>query len=65
MPPGAYRIQVNAAGFLPYESNTLQVLATPVTLNVPLERSVGTVRQVNVVVPPPAQTKVYLPQVAR
>ncbi len=41
VPPGFYRIQVTAPGFMPFESHTLQVFNTPVTLDIPLRRAPG------------------------
>ena len=66
VPPGAYRIRVSAPGFLPYESNTLLVVATQVTLNVPLERT-NALTAVGVTTPPtPTLAKfVFLPMITR
>lgn len=41
VPPGSYRIQVTAPGYLPYVSQTLRVLNDPVTLHIPLKRKGG------------------------
>lgn len=41
VPPGSYRIQVTAPGYLPYVSQTLQVINDPVTLHIPLKRAGG------------------------
>ena len=43
VPPGSYRIQVTALGFLPYDSVVLQVTSAPISLNVGLERTNGAV----------------------
>jgi plastocyanin len=64
VPPGAYRIRVVAPGFLPYESNTLVVQTTPVTLNVPLERT-GTLTAVTAVTPSGQKKLVFLPMITR
>ncbi|HOG45045.1 MAG TPA: hypothetical protein PLJ35_10605 [Anaerolineae bacterium] len=44
VPPGSYRIRVTAPGYLPYESRTLQVLSTPITIHIPLRRALGNLR---------------------
>jgi uncharacterized repeat protein (TIGR01451 family) len=44
VPPGKYRIQVHAPGYLPYTSPIIEVVAAPVTVNVPLRRATGPTR---------------------
>ena len=61
VPPGAYRLNVAAPGFLPYDSPVLQVIETPITHNVPLERSGGVQRNVATVPP----IRIFLPYVRR
>lgn len=61
VPPGAYRMTVNAPGFLPFDSPVLQVVADPVTFHIPLERSAGTLR--DVAIQPPH--RLFLPLVQR
>ena len=41
VPPGNYRIHVTAPGYLSYNSQVLQVVDAPVTLNVPMQRATG------------------------
>ncbi len=61
VPPGAYRLNVATPGFLPYDSPVLQVIETPITHNVPLERSGGVQRNVATVPP----IRIFLPYVRR
>lgn len=59
VPPGKYRIQARAPGFVPFESQVLEVITTPVTLNVPMKR-VGRTQQAA-----GPRYSIYLPAVMR
>jgi len=59
VPPGKYRILANAPGYLPYESDIIEVIANPVTMHIPMQRTTGRVQSVF------SKYKVYLPAVIR
>ncbi len=62
VPPGFYRIQVTASGFLPFTSQTVQVTTTLVTVHVPMKRATGPITSVQVVT---STRNIYLPVVRR
>jgi uncharacterized repeat protein (TIGR01451 family) len=57
--PGEYRVSAQAPGYAPYESGIIRVIATPVTVHIPMRRLNGNP------VALPSDTRIFLPLAQR